>query len=116
MGKAILVLFLVLLFTGAKPQKSFYRVSVAVPPEYYPRPETLVGVGITDADIFLINGTDTLFQKSTLDWAVFNDLEVDSEWTLLVKHPDYESQSRQITVLKEPIFDMVLLKKKEAEQ
>lgn len=118
MRKIVLTLFLALFAAlstmpvcSAKPpkaKKSYYMVSVTKRVKD-PNDPTLVGKGIKGADITLIIEGDTLRDKSTYDMTYFKDLTVGSKGTLIVSKEGYQTVTREVEVLENPIYDDVLI-------
>lgn len=121
MRKIVLTLFFVLLAAflsmpvcsacSAKPpkaRKSYYMVSVTKRVKD-PNDPTLVGKGIKGAEITLIIEGDTLRDKSTYDMTYFKDLTVGSKGTLIVSKEGYQTVTREVEVLENPIYDDVLI-------
>lgn len=74
-----------------------------------PNDPTLVGKVLRDADITLIIEGDTLRNKSTYDMTYFKDLTVGSKGTLIVSKEGYQTVTREVEVLENPIYDDVLI-------
>lgn len=91
-----------------KAKKSYYMVSVTKRVKD-PNDPTLVGKGIKGADIILIIEGDTLRDKSTYDMTYFKDLTVGSKGTLIVSKEGYQTVTREVEVLENPIYDDVLI-------
>ena len=91
-----------------KAKKSYYMVSVTKRVKD-PNDPTLVGKGIKGADIILIIEGDTLRDKSTYDMTYFKDLTVGSKGTLIVSKEGYQTVTREVEVLEDPIYDDVLI-------
>ena len=91
-----------------KARKSYYMVSVTKRVKD-PNDPTLVGKGIKGADITLIIEGDTLRDKSTYDMTYFKDLTVGSKGTLIVSKEGYQTVTREVEVLENPIYDDVLI-------
>ena len=121
MRKIVLTLFFVLLAAflsmpvcsacSAKPpkaRKSYYMVSVTKRVKD-PNDPTLVGKGIKGAEITLIIEGDTLRDKSTYDMTYFKVLPVGSKGTLIVSKEGYQTVTREVEVLENPIYDDVLI-------
>lgn len=121
MRKSVLTLFFALFAAlstmpvcsacSAKPpkaKKSYYMVSVTKRVKD-PNDPTLVGKGIKGADIILIIEGDTLRDKSTYDMTYFKDLTVGSKGTLIVSKEGYQTVTREVEVLENPIYDDVLI-------
>ncbi len=108
---ALFAAFLSMPVCSAKPpkaRKSYYMVSVTKRVKD-PNDPTLVGKGIKGADITLIIEGDTLRDKSTYDMTCFKDLTVGSKGTLIVSKEGYQTVTREIEVLENPIYDDVLI-------
>ena len=121
MRKIVLTLFFVLLAAflsmpvcsacSAKPpkaRKSYYMIFITKRVKD-PNDPTLVGKGIKGADIILIIEGDTLRDKSTYDMTYFKDLTVGSKGTLIVSKEGYQTVTREVEVLENPIYDDVLI-------
>lgn len=121
MRKIVLTLFFVLLAAflsmpvcsacSAKPpkaRKSYYMIFITKRVKD-PNDPTLVGKGIKGADIILIIEGDTLRDKSTYDMTYFKDLTVGSKGTLIVSKEGYQTVTREVEVLENPIYDGVLM-------
>lgn len=74
-----------------------------------PNDPTLVGKVLRDADITLIIEGDTLRNKSTNEWIYFKNLTVGSKGTLIVSKEGYQTVTREVEVLENPIYDGVLM-------
>lgn len=102
-----LFIALFVLCLAAPPKKSFYRVGIDLEVKSLSDPYVRAK-GTQEAKVYLINKTDTLFRTGTSE-IVFEDLDIGSTWTLLVKHEGYRDTTKQITVLKDPIYDAIIL-------
>ena len=91
-----------------KARKSYYMIFITKRVKD-PNDPTLVGKGIKGADIILIIEGDTLRDKSTYDMTYFKDLTVGSKGTLIVSKEGYQTVTREVEVLENPIYDGVLM-------
>ena len=101
-------LMAVLLCLAAPAKKSFYRFYVML--EAHSDRSGVVGIGTTEGVAMMTNGTDTLKQAVTNRELVFKDLEIGSHWTIIVDCPGYPRATKEVTILKEPIYDQFILK------
>lgn len=118
MRKIVLTLFLALFAAlstmpvcSAKPpkaRKSYYMIFITKRVKD-PNDPTLVGKVLRDADITLIIEGDTLRNKSTNEWIYFKNLTVGSKGTLIVSKEGYQTVTKEVEVLENPIYDGVLM-------
>lgn len=91
-----------------KAKKSYYMVFITKRVKD-PNDPTLVGKVLRDADIILIIEGDTLRNKSTNEWIYFKNLTVGSKGTLIVSKEGYQTVTKEVEVLENPIYDGVLM-------
>lgn len=91
-----------------KAKKSYYMIFITKRVKD-PNDPTLVGKVLRDADITLIIEGDTLRNKSTNEWIYFKNLTVGSKGTLIVSKEGYQTVTREVEVLENPIYDGVLM-------
>ena len=109
--KHLVIVIILCVIMVVPARKSFYRVMISAE-AVSETSSTLRAVGLKNAEVFLVNGADTLrnYTIGNDGCLYFNDLEVGSIWELVVRHKDYPEHKKTVSVWKNPIYDGVIMK------